>query len=465
MNKKRKVFYIILGLLCFFGFNNQVYAGTVKTFHIQNNEAKIKIGQTETFDTNFDMATGGSFEDELVWTVSDKSVAEITKVYSKGKKVDIKGLANGTVTVKACLKSDNEFCTSVALVVGDGTKPRVKSFYIENGVYEMDPGQTETIHVEVNMNGATQFQGKNNQTDMINWTSSDESVVLVTWKSENYADVTGVGPGEAMIKGCIGGQKEICATHKIKVTDGPKVSSEHENRITAIKIGNFQENIKVREKDTIQINYEWTQNPNEDKIKVEYVLEPNDGTITVIKSDKNTFEIVGMKQGNVKIKFCLSSRPDMCSEEKTITVSGAKEGYKENGESVAGNPGLSEDKDEFNMNHTNETYSCEGLIADDLENVIRWVMNIVRIAVPILLLVLCTVDFSQVILSGDQDAMKKATSKVIKRGLAALGFFLVPTVVNMAIGWIESDYFNSSDADCSEVLNSESGASDDDTDV
>lgn len=102
------------------------------------------------------------------------------------------------------------------------------------------------------------------------------------------------------------------------------------------------------------------------------------------------------------------------------------------------------------------TYNCEGLIDDDLEFVIKWVMNIMKIAVPIILIVLCALDFSQVVLTGDQDAMKKATSKVVKRALAALGFFLVPTIVNMTINWIESDYFDKTNADCSEVINDDS---------
>jgi len=102
---------------------------------------------------------------------------------------------------------------------------------------------------------------------------------------------------------------------------------------------------------------------------------------------------------------------------------------------------------------TEKTYSCEGLISDDLEAVIQFALKIVRIAAPILLIILCTIDFSQAVISGDQDALKKTTSKVVKRAIAALALFLVPFFVSLAIDWVDdSEYFNKDATKCTEVL-------------
>lgn len=80
--------------------------------------------------------------------------------------------------------------------------------------------------------------------------------------------------------------------------------------------------------------------------------------------------------------------------------------------------------------------NCEELLDKDLKDVIKWVLKIVRIAVPILLIVLVTIDFSSAVISQDQDSIKKATSKAIKRGIAALAFFFIPLFVNVMLDWL-----------------------------
>ena len=52
------------------------------------------------------------------------------------------------------------------------------------------------------------------------------------------------------------------------------------------------------------------------------------------------------------------------------------------------------------------------------------------------MIVLVTIDFSSAVISQDQDSIKKATSKAIKRGIAALAFFFVPLFVNVMLDWL-----------------------------
>ena len=52
---------------------------------------------------------------------------------------------------------------------------------------------------------------------------------------------------------------------------------------------------------------------------------------------------------------------------------------------------------------------------------------------PILLIVLGSVDFANAIISGDQDALKKSGSKFMKRAIAAVAVFFVPLLVKVLL--------------------------------
>lgn len=80
--------------------------------------------------------------------------------------------------------------------------------------------------------------------------------------------------------------------------------------------------------------------------------------------------------------------------------------------------------------------TCTELLDEDLKSVIEFLLKAVRIGVPILLIVLVTIDFSQVVISNDQDAIKKAVNKAVKRGIAALAFFFVPLFVSIMLDWL-----------------------------
>lgn len=71
-----------------------------------------------------------------------------------------------------------------------------------------------------------------------------------------------------------------------------------------------------------------------------------------------------------------------------------------------------------------------------LVKVIQKVLLWIRIAVPILLIILVSIDFAQAIVSQDQDAIKKAISKTIKRVIAALAVFFVPFIISLMLGWL-----------------------------
>lgn len=73
--------------------------------------------------------------------------------------------------------------------------------------------------------------------------------------------------------------------------------------------------------------------------------------------------------------------------------------------------------------------SCKGLLTPGAYQILQDTVNVVRIIVPVLLIILGACDFASVVMSDDKDGLKKASSKFIKRCIAAIAIFFVPLVV------------------------------------
>ena len=81
------------------------------------------------------------------------------------------------------------------------------------------------------------------------------------------------------------------------------------------------------------------------------------------------------------------------------------------------------------------------LLADgcgDLKPIIQFlklgVMPIIQIGIPILLILMGTIDLGKAVLSSDDKEIKGATSKLIKRAIAAIAVFFVATIVGLVMG-------------------------------
>lgn len=76
--------------------------------------------------------------------------------------------------------------------------------------------------------------------------------------------------------------------------------------------------------------------------------------------------------------------------------------------------------------------TCDDLISDALRTKILSYINIVRIAIPVMLIGFGIFDFTKAIFSGN-DEMKKAQTKFLKRIFIAVLFFFVPVIVNLIL--------------------------------
>lgn len=76
---------------------------------------------------------------------------------------------------------------------------------------------------------------------------------------------------------------------------------------------------------------------------------------------------------------------------------------------------------------------CKGLLGEDLVNAINSVLNIVKFAIPILLIGFGVIDFTKAIFENDESKMNQAQTLFFKRiGIAVLIFF-VPIIVNFIL--------------------------------
>ena len=97
------------------------------------------------------------------------------------------------------------------------------------------------------------------------------------------------------------------------------------------------------------------------------------------------------------------------------------------------------------INTSDRPCFIDGIMSQDLKDVLQFAMNIIRIAVPILLIVLVAVDFGSAVISNDKEITSKVVSKVVKRVIAALVIFFIPTIVNVLLempgvsDWISTD--------------------------
>jgi len=65
--------------------------------------------------------------------------------------------------------------------------------------------------------------------------------------------------------------------------------------------------------------------------------------------------------------------------------------------------------------------------------IVRWVVNIISFAIPIILIVVCILDIAKIVTAGNVDdkLKKEVTSKVVTRIVFAIIILLVPTIVGL----------------------------------
>ena len=91
------------------------------------------------------------------------------------------------------------------------------------------------------------------------------------------------------------------------------------------------------------------------------------------------------------------------------------------------------------------TIDCTGLLGPDVRDDINEILKWIKIAVPILLVVLGSLDFGKAVLADDEKALSKATSTFVKRIIAAIMIFFAPYIIMYLIEHVDKIMDNSCD--------------------
>ena len=114
-----------------------------------------------------------------------------------------------------------------------------------------------------------------------------------------------------------------------------------------------------------------------------------------------------------------------------------------------------------NVNAARLNYSspCEEEGILNAVRIIGYIITIAKILVPLLIIVFGMIDFAKAVTASDEKAINKATASLIKRVIAGVVVFFIPTLVMAGIGvleitnGIESDDPNRSDfATCTKCI-------------
>ena len=75
---------------------------------------------------------------------------------------------------------------------------------------------------------------------------------------------------------------------------------------------------------------------------------------------------------------------------------------------------------------------------EDLQPIFKFIkfglFPIIQIGIPIILIVMGSIDLGKAVLSSDDKEIKGATGKLIKRAIAAIAVFFVATIVSLLMG-------------------------------
>ena len=94
------------------------------------------------------------------------------------------------------------------------------------------------------------------------------------------------------------------------------------------------------------------------------------------------------------------------------------------------------------MNYVQILDTCKSI--GPVLSIIKWAINLICYAVPILLIVLLTIDVVKIVTAGNlDDKMKKEVgSKIVTRLIYAVVIFLIPVIINAVFGMLPSKAVN-----------------------
>lgn len=183
----------------------------------------------------------------VTWTTTDDTIASVD-----GNGV-VTAKANGTATITATVNGKTATCDVIV-------KTTLESIALSDSTLTLVKGDSKTITATINPTDAT-------VTGSMTWTSSDESVAIVS-----NGEITAINPGNAIITASIDGKSTSC---KIKVLAPIESIALNKSETTIIK--------------------------NEDEV-LEFTVEPSNTTDDINATWTSADETIAMVDSNGKVK-------------------------------------------------------------------------------------------------------------------------------------------------------------------
>lgn len=101
---------------------------------------------------------------------------------------------------------------------------------------------------------------------------------------------------------------------------------------------------------------------------------------------------------------------------------------------------LDPNKNEASTDYWNQEIECEDIFEFDKEGSVGWMLqtifDYIKVIGPVIVVLLSAIDFIKAVVGTDEKAMKEAQSKLIIRLVAALALFLIPTLIQLLLNFI-----------------------------
>jgi len=71
--------------------------------------------------------------------------------------------------------------------------------------------------------------------------------------------------------------------------------------------------------------------------------------------------------------------------------------------------------------------------------IVKGILGIIQFAIPILLIIMGTIDLGKAVMSSDEKEIKASSTRLMKRAIAAIAVFLVSALVNLIMGMVSKE--------------------------
>ena len=75
----------------------------------------------------------------------------------------------------------------------------------------------------------------------------------------------------------------------------------------------------------------------------------------------------------------------------------------------------------------------------EIWGVVGYIINFLKIAIPIIIILLATIDLGKAVMAGKEDEIKSAQKMLLKRIIYGVAIFFVTTIVQLAFSLVNED--------------------------